>query len=119
MGRRRSKTWSSASVLAGRRSAATSMISTRRAWSTGLTAGRFASRAPRPSRRCSSAVQTDRAILSIGERRVLVADHTKFGKFATARVIPLTEMHTIVTDTGLSPALAERLVEAGVELITA
>jgi len=28
-------------------------------------------------------------------------------------------MHTIVTDTGLSPALAERLVEAGVELITA
>ena len=63
-------------------------------------------------------VQTDRAILAVGERRVLVADHTKFGKFATARVAPLTDMHTIVTDDGLSPAMAERITEAGVELIT-
>jgi DeoR family fructose operon transcriptional repressor len=64
-------------------------------------------------------VMTDRAILQIGQRRVVVADHTKFGKFATARVVPLMELHTIVTDAGLDPVTLRQLRERGIEVITA
>lgn len=64
-------------------------------------------------------VMTDRAILQIGARRVLVADHSKFGKFATARVVPLAKIETIVTDDGLDAAMVERLREHSLEVITA
>ncbi len=64
-------------------------------------------------------VGTDRAILEIGARRVVVADHTKFGTFATARVVPLTEIHTIVTDDGLDPAILSQLRERNIEMMVA
>jgi DeoR/GlpR family transcriptional regulator of sugar metabolism len=64
-------------------------------------------------------VMTDRALLSIGARRVVVADHTKFGKFATARVAPLSGVHTLVTDSGLADGMAQQLREYGVELVLA
>jgi DeoR/GlpR family transcriptional regulator of sugar metabolism len=46
-------------------------------------------------------VSTDRVIIQSAPEVVLVADHTKFGKVATALVAPLTAIHTLVTDTGL------------------
>lgn len=68
-------------------------------------------------RRSIAEVMTDRAILGVGMRRVLVADHAKFGRLATARVAPLTSIHTIVTDAGMDSILATRLREQGVEVI--
>lgn len=64
-------------------------------------------------------VQTDRAILQIGARRVIVADHTKFGTFATARIVPLSAIHTIVTDEALDAALLNEIRDANIEVITA
>jgi DeoR/GlpR family transcriptional regulator of sugar metabolism len=46
-------------------------------------------------------VSTDRVIIQSAPEVVLVADHTKFGKVATALVAPLSAIHTLVTDTGL------------------
>lgn len=64
-------------------------------------------------------VMTDRAILDIGVQRVLVADHSKFGKFATARVAPLSAVHTVVTDDELDATLLEQLHEHRLEVIVA
>jgi DeoR/GlpR family transcriptional regulator of sugar metabolism len=62
-------------------------------------------------------IMIDRAILDIGVRRVLVADGSKFGKFATARVAPLSAVHNIISDDALDATLAAQLHEQGVELI--
>ncbi|HJZ49930.1 MAG TPA: DeoR/GlpR family DNA-binding transcription regulator [Roseiflexaceae bacterium] len=64
-------------------------------------------------------VMTDRAILDMGVQRVLVADHSKFGKFATARVAPLSAVHTVITDGELDATLVEQLHEHGMEVIVA
>lgn len=64
-------------------------------------------------------VATDRGVLEIGARRVVVADHTKFGKFATARIAGLAQLHTVVSDAGLDPATVERLRESGIEVVLA
>ena len=47
-------------------------------------------------------VSTDRVIIQSAPEVVLVADHTKFGKVSTALVAPLSAIHTLVTDTGIS-----------------
>jgi DeoR/GlpR family transcriptional regulator of sugar metabolism len=62
-------------------------------------------------------VMTDRAILDIGVRRVLVADHSKFGKLATARVAPLYDAHVVITNAEIDTTLVERLHELGMEVI--
>jgi len=41
---------------------------------------------------------TDRAILKAGTEIIVLADHTKFGRAATALLAPLESIHTIVTD---------------------
>lgn len=41
---------------------------------------------------------TDRAILHIARRRVLLTDHTKFRRSSTVSVAPLEEIHMVVTD---------------------
>lgn len=62
-------------------------------------------------------VMTDRALLAVGARRIVVADSSKFGKFATARVVPLSAVHTLITDDGISPTMVERLHEQGLEVV--
>jgi DeoR/GlpR family transcriptional regulator of sugar metabolism len=64
-------------------------------------------------------VMTDRAILDIGVRRVLVADASKFGKFATARVVPLAAVQIAVSDDALGAALVAQIHEQGVEVVVA
>lgn len=44
---------------------------------------------------------TDRAILKIGRKVAVVADHTKFGRIATAFLAPVNAADLIVTDRGL------------------
>src|SRR5262245_48223029 len=64
-------------------------------------------------------LMTDRAILDIGIQRVLVADHSKFAKFATVRVAPLSAIQTVITDDELDARLVEQLHEHGIEVIVA
>ena len=62
-------------------------------------------------------VMTDRAILDIGVQRVLVVDHSKFGKFATARVALLDDVHVIITNAEIDTTLVEQLHKHGMEVI--
>ncbi|MFD9943956.1 DeoR/GlpR family DNA-binding transcription regulator [Nonomuraea sp. NPDC059023] len=50
---------------------------------------------------------------------VVVADSSKIGKRAFARICPLSEIDTLVTDEQLSDALFDQLSEAGVKVIRA
>lgn len=42
-----------------------------------------------------------RAMLTCGDRRILLADHTKFGRRAIAKICDLEEFDLIITDTGI------------------
>lgn len=56
---------------------------------------------------------TDRAIIKIAPRCVVVADHTKFGRVSTVFLAPITAVHTIISDKALNPAIVTELQEKG------
>ncbi len=60
---------------------------------------------------------TDRAILGLGGRTVVVADHTKCGVVATAYVAPVTAMDVLVTDTGASDEFVADLTAQQVDVL--
>lgn len=60
---------------------------------------------------------TDRTILKIGQRVVLVTDHTKFGRVATAFLAPLQVVHTIVTDSETPEEYVSELEARGITVI--
>jgi DeoR family transcriptional regulator of aga operon len=60
---------------------------------------------------------TDRAILSIGGKVVIVADHTKCGVISTAFVAPLTSLNTLVTDDKTDPDFITALEQQGIRII--
>lgn len=62
---------------------------------------------------------TDRAIISFAPEIIVVADHSKFGKVSTTLVAPISSVHKIITDNGISPQQLETLRQAGVEVIVA
>ena len=62
---------------------------------------------------------TDRAIIQFAAEVILVADHTKFGKVATAFVAPVTAVHKIVTDDKAPRPLVAELQRMGIEVIVA
>jgi DeoR/GlpR family transcriptional regulator of sugar metabolism len=61
-------------------------------------------------------VETERQMMSCGQEVVIVADHTKFGKLALARLCGLDEVHRLVTDAGLPDEHRDLLDGAGVQL---
>jgi len=56
---------------------------------------------------------TDRAILQIAPRCVVVADHTKFGRVSTMFLAPVTAVSIIISDKALNPAIVAELQEKG------
>jgi hypothetical protein len=54
--------------------------------------------------------------MSCGQEVIIVADHTKFGRLALARLCGLDEVQRVVTDAGLSLEYHGVLERAGVEL---
>jgi DeoR/GlpR family transcriptional regulator of sugar metabolism len=46
-------------------------------------------------------VETERQMMACGQEVMIVADHTKFGRLALARLCGLEEVHSIVVDSGL------------------
>ena len=62
---------------------------------------------------------TDRAILKIGREVIIVADHTKVNRVATALLAPLDVMHTFVTDSQADKKFVQALKKTGINIVIA
>jgi len=61
-------------------------------------------------------VETERQMMSCGQEVMIVADHTKFGRLALARLCGLDEVDQVVVDSGLSEESRAMLDAAGVPI---
>jgi DeoR/GlpR family transcriptional regulator of sugar metabolism len=64
-------------------------------------------------------VMTDRTIIEMAPELIVVVDHTKFGKVASAYVAPVDRVTTLVTNSETAPGILDRLREMGVQVIVA
>ena len=64
-----------------------------------------------------SETMTDRTILQIGQKVIVVADHTKFGRVSTVHVAPVERVHTIITDSVVEKDYLDLLREKQIEVI--
>ncbi len=64
-------------------------------------------------------VNTDRALAGAATEVIVLADHTKFNKVAPAFVMPLEQVHVIVTDKDLPGETAEALQGMGIHVVLA
>lgn len=62
-------------------------------------------------------LMSDKVFLSISERAIVVADHTKFGKVATYKTAELTSIKTIITDKKAPKNIVEAIRKQGVSVI--
>ena len=60
---------------------------------------------------------TDRAILKIGREVIIVADHTKINRVATALLASLDVMHTFVTDSQADKKFIQALKKKGIGVV--
>lgn len=60
-----------------------------------------------------------RALVRAARRTVVLADHSKFGRTDLAHVVPLTDVDTIVTDSGVDAELADEIEAAGPTVVRA
>ncbi|MGY6768935.1 DeoR/GlpR family DNA-binding transcription regulator [Komagataeibacter xylinus] len=61
-------------------------------------------------------VKAKHALMRSADRRVLMADSTKFGSNALNRLADLSEFDVVITDDGLDRAMRDRLLDHGVTL---
>jgi DeoR/GlpR family transcriptional regulator of sugar metabolism len=64
-------------------------------------------------------VMTDRTIIEMAPELIVVADHTKFGKIASAYVAPVECITTLVTNSDTDPETLTRLKHTGIRVIVA
>ncbi|MDQ1082455.1 DeoR/GlpR family DNA-binding transcription regulator [Microbacterium sp. SORGH_AS_0344] len=64
-------------------------------------------------------IEAKRAAVEVAERSILIADSSKYGRFAKYRALRLDELATIITDATLPDSDAEALSSAGVEVVRA
>ena len=64
-------------------------------------------------------VNTDRAILKMGAELIIVADHTKFQKTASAYLAPLSHISVLVTDEQTDKNYLAQIQAKGVKVIVA
>jgi DeoR/GlpR family transcriptional regulator of sugar metabolism len=64
-------------------------------------------------------VRTDRKLFEMYSERVLLADHTKFGKVRSAYVGPVEGVHTLVTDEQTDKRVIEDLRGLGITVLVA
>jgi DeoR family transcriptional regulator, fructose operon transcriptional repressor len=60
---------------------------------------------------------TKKVLIEQAKQRIVLADHTKFGRIQLAAVCPLSGIDTIITDKGLSPDVVEKYSQLDVNLI--
>jgi DeoR/GlpR family transcriptional regulator of sugar metabolism len=58
-----------------------------------------------------------KAIIQSAKMRIALVDHSKFGKQGFAYVGPVTELTTLITDSGTTPTDLQALKDLGVEVI--
>jgi DeoR/GlpR family transcriptional regulator of sugar metabolism len=61
-------------------------------------------------------VETERQMMACGQEVMIVADHTKFGRLALARLCGLEEVNHLVVDPGLADEYRGVLASAGVQI---
>jgi len=64
-------------------------------------------------------VMTDRAIINMAAELVVVADHSKFGKAASAYLAPIERIHTLVTDEKTDKVILEKMRQLGITIVIA
>ena len=64
-------------------------------------------------------VRTDRKLFDLSSETIILADHTKFGKVASAYVAPIEKITTIITDDETDPKIIEAIRRLGVKVIIA
>jgi DeoR/GlpR family transcriptional regulator of sugar metabolism len=62
---------------------------------------------------------TDRAILKIGREVIIVADHSKINRVATALLAPLDRMSALITDVNADKKFLQALKQQGINVIVA
>ena len=62
---------------------------------------------------------TDRAILKSGRDVIIVADHTKVNRVATVLLAPLSQMHTLVTDSKADKKFVQSLKRQSIQVVIA
>ena len=60
---------------------------------------------------------TDRAILRAGKEIIVLADHVKFGRVATAMLAPIESVNTIITDNLTNKDFIRDLEKLGLRVI--
>jgi DeoR/GlpR family transcriptional regulator of sugar metabolism len=63
--------------------------------------------------------ETNRAFISASRQVVLVADHTKWGTIGLSTFAEWTDVHAVVTDTGLSSSARKALRSTGCDVVIA
>lgn len=64
-------------------------------------------------------IDPKRAAMASAEKTVLLADSSKFGRYAKYRVLALEELDLIITDAGLTETAARQIQELGVDVARA
>jgi DeoR/GlpR family transcriptional regulator of sugar metabolism len=62
---------------------------------------------------------TDRAILNIGKENIVVADHTKFGRTSTVMLVPINQVHTLITGLETPADILNEIARCNIEVLTA
>ncbi|MCG2798650.1 MAG: D-beta-D-heptose 1-phosphate adenosyltransferase, partial [Cellulomonas sp.] len=60
-----------------------------------------------------------RALVGAARRTVVLADRTKIGRVDFATIVPLSEVDTVITDSGVDRELAEELEATGLTVVRA
>jgi len=63
--------------------------------------------------------QMKQTMIGAGRNVILLADSSKWGRVAFAKVVPLSAIHTLVTDTGLPAEARAEIERMGIELVLA
>lgn len=61
--------------------------------------------------------EVNKTMVQIAKETILVADSSKFGKRSLSQIVPLAQIHKIVTDDALAPQVLEELTALGVTVI--
>jgi DeoR family transcriptional regulator of aga operon len=72
-----------------------------------------------PSTPTLDEARVNQAMVRSARRRILVADSSKFGKRSLCRIVPMHELHTVISDTGLAEHFQQQIRAAALELILA
>ena len=62
---------------------------------------------------------TDRNIIQMGQKLMVVADHTKFGRISTVFVVPIERVNTLVTTSETPVEFIQNLKEKGIDVLLA